>query len=396
MNADAMLTQKMCGTTAVLMLTHVAGMIDLVALPLWIGALVQHYGLDFERAGMTVTLFLAGVVAASLWFAPRFDRLPRRGCAIAGYAIGAAGFLLAPQTSTWPALLALHAAAGLGIGCGLSMAHGTMGRNLNPHRLFALSGTALGLFAMVFYALVPALMARTNPTSLFLVIGGLMACASFASLAFPAGEAAPAVARHARVPIPPLLWLLVAGVACLAINQSIMFSFLERIGVERGFGLDGVNAVLAAVGIANLFAAPLAGMLQKHLRPVTVAMIATVVQIGLAFTISSSSVYAPYAAAGSIYAFVIIFAHPFLFGLAARLDPSGRTNALTPAMLMIGAALAPALAGMVAQRFGFGGLGVLVAVFGATGFVCFGILGKHLEQTADLPPAPVSKALAAD
>jgi len=51
-------------TAAVLMVAHVAGLVDLVALPLWVSALVQHYGLDYAHAGLTVTLFLLGVVGA--------------------------------------------------------------------------------------------------------------------------------------------------------------------------------------------------------------------------------------------------------------------------------------------------------------------------------------------
>lgn len=40
-------------------------------------------------------------------------------------------------------------------------------------------------------------------------------------------------------------------------------------------------------------------------------------------------------------AFTIIFTHTFAFGLIARLDPSGRATAGTPAMLMVGSAVAP-------------------------------------------------------
>jgi MFS family permease len=182
----------------VLALANVAGLIDLVALPLWIGTLVQHGGLDYEHAGITVTLFLLGVVAASLWCAPRFERLPRRACAIGGYALSAACFLLAPQVTGWSALLALHLLAGIGTGSGLSMAHGAMGRAVNPHRLFAYAGTALRVFAVLLYALVPMLMARAGASSLFFVVGGMMACAAAAAVAFPgaqAGVAAPAGRR---------------------------------------------------------------------------------------------------------------------------------------------------------------------------------------------------------
>lgn len=381
-----------------LLLANVAGMIDLVALPLWLGILVQHYGLDFERAGLTVTLFLLGVVAASLWFAPRFDRLPPRLCAMLGFATSAAGLLLVPHVTSWPVLVALHIFAGIGTGCGLSVAHGAMGRSPNPHRLYALGGMALGVFALLFYALVPQLMAAVGSTSMFVVMAGLMASAALAALRFPtehdSTSSFSAAQQSSRAPIPRAVWLLVVGVACLALNQSIIFSFLDQIGIKRGFDRDQINGLLAAIGLVNLLPAALAGLLQKRLPPISVAVGAVLLQVILAFTISNSLTFGPFAGAASIYAAVIIFAHPFLFGLTARLDPSGRANALTPAMLMIGSALAPAVAGVVAERFGFAGLGLAVAGFGIVGIACFLALGRSVRRSQGGASAELASAAA--
>lgn len=369
--------------TAVLTLAHVAGMIDLVALPLWVGALVQQYGLDFEHAGLTVTLFLVGAVGACLCLAPRFDRLPRRACAVGGYTLAAAGLWMVAQTRSWPALMALHLVAGVGTGCALSMAHGAMGRGSNPHRLFALAGTALGVFALAFYAIVPQIMLAVGAPGLFGVMAGLMACAALGALWFPVGRgqepAGHSSMQHAA-PMPRQAWLLVGGTALLALNQSLVFSFLERIGITRGFSTEYVNGVLASIGLVNLIPAALAGILQRSLPPVPVAIAAAVVQAGLALTISSSTTFLPYAVAASMYAFVLIFAHTFVFGLAARIDPSGRTAALTPAMLMVGSAIGPALAGTVAQRLGFTGIGLAACVVAAACVVCFAMLGRSLES----------------
>jgi MFS family permease len=130
-------------STASLLITHVVGMIDLVALPVWVGTLVQYYSLDFEQAGLTVTSFLLGVVAASLILAPRCDRLSLRLVAIGGYGTAAAAFFAAAHGAGSANLIALHVIAGGGVGCGLSMTHGAISRSSNPHRLFAIAGTAL-------------------------------------------------------------------------------------------------------------------------------------------------------------------------------------------------------------------------------------------------------------
>src|SRR5450830_1301727 len=55
-----------------LMLAHCAGMLDLVALPVWVGTLVSAYHLDPQQAGGLATLFLVGAVFSSLAVAPRW------------------------------------------------------------------------------------------------------------------------------------------------------------------------------------------------------------------------------------------------------------------------------------------------------------------------------------
>jgi len=46
----------------------------------------------------------------------------------------------------------LHALGGLATGAALSVTHGTIARAGNPHRLFAIVGIALGVFAVAFFA----------------------------------------------------------------------------------------------------------------------------------------------------------------------------------------------------------------------------------------------------
>ena len=68
-----------------LMIAHCAGMIDLVALPVWVGALIAQYQFTPQQAGGLATLFLIGAVISSLFFAPRFNRIDSRTAAAAGF-----------------------------------------------------------------------------------------------------------------------------------------------------------------------------------------------------------------------------------------------------------------------------------------------------------------------
>jgi predicted MFS family arabinose efflux permease len=362
---------------ATLMLCHFVGMVDMVALPVWVGALVQHYGFDLEHAGMIVTAFLLGAVGASLAVAPLFNRLPRGACAAAGFGLAACAFLGAAQTSAFAALALLHLAAGAALGAGLSVTHGTIGRSANPHRLFAIAGTALGIGAVVFYAAVPPAIAVHGGPTLFYVLAALMALACIACASGFPHTAAQTHGRAKTGPLPRAAWFAILGVTCMALNQALAFSMLDRIGVMRGFGQDRVNGLLVACGLVNLLPAAIAGLLQDRLNSVRVALVAAPLQAALALVVTLSAGFLPYALAGSVYPAVLIFMHTFLFGLIARLDPSGRALASTPAMMMTGSAIGPALAGAVAMRAGFEGQAVLALAVGACATLFFALVARR-------------------
>ena len=380
---------------AILTLAHVAGMVDMVALPLWIGALMQHYAFSPPQAGITVTVFLLGVVLSSLYFAPRFNRLPRRWATAGGFALAAAALAVASRLPVAAAslqpLLALHAVAGLGVGCALSFTHGSIGRSANPHRLFAVVNVVLGVFAVAFLAGVPQLIPQFGAQIFFAVVAAVMAVAAVGTaLAFPdisttagatAGAAAPKAGPLPR--LPRAAWLVIGVVMCLTLNQAMVFSFVERIGAERGFGADRMQGVLIALGLVNLLPGALAALLQKKLSPVAVGMAGPVGQAVLALTMSSTLAFAPYAVAAALYVSMVIFTHTFLFGLLSRLDPSGRAVAATPAMMMVGSCIGPALGGGLVAGLGYQGLGWAACVVAAV--AVFAMWRVQLRLAADQP-----------
>src|SRR5881628_3846562 len=139
----------------VLSIAHVAGMIDLVALPVWVGTLMSRYQFSPQQAGGLATLFLIGVVVSSMFFAPRFNRIAGRIAAPVGFTLAAAIFFALSFTVAYQTMALLHGLGGLAVGCSLSVTHGTIGRSANPHRLFAVAGLALAVFAIAFLGGVP-------------------------------------------------------------------------------------------------------------------------------------------------------------------------------------------------------------------------------------------------
>ena len=73
---------------------------------------------------------------------------------------------------------------------------------------------------------------------MFRTFAFVMAVAAIASgVAFPtatkrSGEDIVEEVSHLR----PAVWFGIAAISCMAFTQAMMFSFLQRIGIDRGFG----------------------------------------------------------------------------------------------------------------------------------------------------------------
>lgn len=375
-------TESLRGRIA-LSVAHCAGMLDLVALPVWVGTLIADYRFDAQQAGGLATLFLAGAVLASLLLAPRFDRLPARAVASASFLVSALGFGLTMGVRDFSALAGLHVLCGLATGSALSVTHGTMALGANPHRLFAIVNMALGVVAIFYLGVTPQIVASAGGAALFGVFGAAMAVAAVVCLLFfpDDGRLAarmPGTVATGGAAIPPApaafspsVWFGIAGVALVALVQAMTTSFVERAGIDRGFGASAVAGVLIALGLVNLVPAPLAALLERRLSARRVLMCAPVLQALLALTMMNSTAFAPYAGATAVFVAIIIFSHTFAFGLLARLEPTGRALSATPAMLMVGAAIGPVLGGTLVKFFGYGAIGIAAAVLAACAVSCY-------------------------
>ena len=161
-------------------------------------------------------------------------------------------------------------------------------------------------------------------------------------------------------------------------TQSMTLSFFKTIGEARGFGLELVTLALVIYGLVTILPGPLAGLLQKRFAATTVTCTMPALQAVFAFIITHTSNFTLYALSGAMMAFTIIFTHTFAFGLLARLDPSGRATAGTPAMLMIGSAFAPFIGGALVSLFGFEAIGYAAVVIVAIELLLYNATRREL------------------
>lgn len=359
---------------AAIMLAHCAGMVDLVALPVWVGTLVGAYGFDPQAAGGLPTLFLIGASLASIVIAPRLNRLNTRFVVVAGFGAGAFLLLCSAMTQAYWLLVILHLASGIAVGSALSVTHGTIGHCANPHRLFGLAGLAIGLLGIVFLGGAPGIIAAWGGPALFLLLSGLMALAALVSLGFfPSARNVmeERITGRRAVPLGREVWFCIGGIALLCTAQAMTLSFYERLAVERGFSTNMVTLALVSYGIVAIFPSPIAALLEKRLSATLVICIGPFFQALFAMIVTHSGNYLAYVISGGGMAFTILFTHTFAFGLLARLDVSGRAVAATPAMVMVGAAIGPFLGGTLVKHSGFEAIGYAACLLAAVQILLF-------------------------
>ncbi|EUB99989.1 major facilitator superfamily MFS_1 [Rhizobium sp. CF080] len=359
-----MSSMKSHSATIALVFGHIAGMIDLAALPVWVGALSGGFGLGNTHAGGLVTAFLLGIVLASLVVARVFHKVPGHMLAPAGY--GASAICLFAMSQLQPdfgTFFILHALAGTATGMALSTTHGTMGRTANPLRIFAIGSAGFGVFALVFLGTAPVVIAHTDPAKLFVILAAIMAAAACVTSAFfPKERAEAGTPAHAAARIPSVVWLVIFGVMLMNLVQALTFSYVERIGMARGYGAREVQLVLLSIGIVNMFPALIAAAFQGRLPPLKVGIAGAIVQALLSVMITVPSDLLLYALSSLFFAAIMIFTHTFLFGFLAKADPSARAAAATPAMTMSGSAVAPLLGGVLSDVVGYQAIGLTAAM----------------------------------
>ncbi|WP_416883615.1 MFS transporter [Marivita sp.] len=341
---------------------HMAGMIDLAALPVWVGTLIAGYSFLPAQAGGLATLFLIGVVLCNLVVSARFHTMNGRWLAPLGFWVAAFAFVAMTRITDFVPLAVLHFVAGVGTGIGISLTHGSMGLSRNPHRVFAMASFGLGVLAVVYLGVTPQVIAASGPSMLFWVFAAVMGVAALVhTLFFPRVEP-PAVTHTQGGKMSPKVWFLILGIVCMALNNAMALSFAERAGIDGGFGAEQVQLALITMGIVAILPAIIAAVLEKKLSVMWVAPIGALLHGGCALVMLSADEFTFFMAPLIFMPFLMIFTHTFLFGYLAKLDPTGRAVAATPAMVMTGSAIGPFLGGTIVQNFGYPTLGIATFV----------------------------------
>jgi hypothetical protein len=325
------------------------------ALPFWIGGAGREYSLDAWTVGLVATLQLLGCAAANLVspFLGRRISIGRLGACAAALS-GVADLLTVEIHSAFaPAMILSGACLGLVLGA----TNRLVGASAHAQRGFSDLQICEVLFAGSVFMAAPLLIGRFELAGLFLGLAGLKATAAVI-LFFVTRQSVP-VLQTTGLPKAAGRGSTVAIIAFafFFVGEAMIFQQLIKLGMV-GAHIDAVHVggIMTFGLIGSGAGAVTSRALSQRSRPGLLACAGAWVLIPAIWLIVHPFSWLGFAVGVFLLQTMVMVVVPNVFGLLAVLDSSGRRASIGPAALLLGSAIAPALATALTDSSGLSGL----------------------------------------
>lgn len=322
-------------------------------MPLVLGGAAQSRGLVESQLGFAAAAFMGGLALVNFAGFAWLRRYDWRLLVAGGNGLAAIAFVapvLQFSALTW-ILYNLMAGVATGISYGVSIA--CLGDTREPERNFALAYAGQTFLSAGLIFLLPRLALDTDlfvlgqSIAAALMVGGILLI-----LTLPAHGAKSGLPANipGKTKLSVTNTALIMALLLLMLNvmaEGAIWAFIERIAVADGFTTSFAATAMAfsffASGAGSMVAATI-GRRFGSTRPFVVAVALSIVSVWILWVGGTQAIF---------FAGVMVFAlawnlgSPYRMALATRADSSGRFSTFVPAMQTLGAALGPAVAGVL-------------------------------------------------
>jgi predicted MFS family arabinose efflux permease len=316
-------------------------------MPIWVGQIVDGYGIPAATAGKIASFEMFLVAATSALVSFLIGRVPRVGLTVAGMTLLVVGNSLCVAFHDVVGLTLCRAATGIGKGLMVAALFSLAGQTANPTRSFAIINAGYAAFSAIAFLSSPYFVHSLGPEGVFFLTTAL----SLIGVAFtpwlprvgrdaaPARLAPPSLSRIAQS-----LRGHIAGVIILATffvystAHDCLWVFVERLGAQLNIGLPAIGTVLsisALVAVAGPWIANIAESRFGVTRPLVggvIAVAASGVAMAATGNVTVFEIMVP------LFAALSMFTIPYFQGMLGLADSSGGLAAMSLAVSTGGAA----------------------------------------------------------
>ena len=335
-----------------------------MVMPLWVGAIIDDLGLREDAAGRIGSLEFLAVAIVSVIVAFNIRKFPTRPTVISGVVLLVLGNLLSALATGEGGLLIARLLCGLGKGLVVAIVFGLVAGSARPTRAFATLNIVYAIFSTVFYLTVPYAIEWKGATGAFLVMG-LVAIAGAAFM--PLFPTAPLLRSQVGAlklrEVPAFGLLAFAGLIIVWTGHNVIWTFIERLGVNVGLDGPSIGQVLSVAAFLTIGGPLLARILDVRLGIGVPLIAATTLKTIAVLLLGFAASQAVYVVAVPAFLLLSLFITPYIMGTLSLAAPDGRLAAASSAAMTAGSSLGALVGGIAITNFGYAGLSVVATAF---------------------------------
>jgi predicted MFS family arabinose efflux permease len=358
----------------------------LFLLPVLTDALRAHAGLPERAAGLLVSMELAVAALTTICLSVWLPRYSAGRWALKGGFLAIASTALTLVSPTLPILISSRLLAGIGAGIVGAGATSVLSRVIDRERVIAIVTIISILVAAFWLAVLPYMIDALGYRAPYVGLLLVYMAGSILLKRLPRLHHSPRNARHVSLtPNAFFLVIVAAAVFLTQLGQGAFWSMVGRYGSNSGLSSHAIGVVLAIstlMLLAGAAGAAWAGDRFGRFTTLFVLLTTNALAILLLGTVTTPVVYI---AANVLQSVTNLSSLIYQLGLATSLDRSGRTVAVSTALVTLGNGIGPGLSASLIGSFGAPSIAVFTV--GLNG-VALALYCMVMRQVAEPQIAP--------
>lgn len=335
--------------------------------PIVLHNLIDRLEMSETSAGLILTVELAALSLGSALCARFSGGFSLRNIAVLGIMVAVVASYCSLVANSYIGLLAARAIVGVGTGAGLTMANTIAARFSDPQRVFSQFNVVAIIFGTILLSSFPYIVntieGATPYTALLIcllvllipisILPGALSIEPYQTLE---NKSDGAVKHGYGVLLICLVTLLVG------ISNSTMWAFNAVIAAQIGLSDEQASGTLSAAIFTAFVGVVLASIIGGRFGRFIPSSIALGLMAVAIFVLSNNPQPSNFTMATCVLVATIFFTLPYLFGLAAAQDKSGRGASYTLGVFFFSGAISPTVGGLAVENTGLSMLGILMVV----------------------------------
>lgn len=329
--------------TAALSLVSTLPWLSFMVLPYEISVVGTAFGISHSAASWVATAEMLALALSASAAARTVARRDKRKATAVGMAIALAGAAASVATSSVALLVLSRIVFGGGLGIIAAAANALPADHKRPERIYAFMMVALAIvFSGLIFAVTPVI-ARFGSAGLFGTELAMILAITLLLIWVPRGHISTGKVKVGRSPLPRGSRAVLAAVTLMFVAQAGTWAYADQAGIALGLSEPHLTALFTISAIAMLVGAAAAALLGMKLGLRQPLAIGFLLQVYIAVAMYCQSNTVLFSVGVVLLSASSSFALPYLQGLLAEIDESGRAVALSGAGINFGGAIGPSI-----------------------------------------------------